>query len=107
MEVQRSPEGKGIQDMPQIEALQVSLADVRSNLDRVYGLKTKLETVAAGTDKGLQEYRICQRAAALDKLIEEYESRRVRLESHIHLATGMRSHLRAVRRREHRDNPRT
>ena len=93
MEVQRTPGGKATPDMPQLDALQASLADVCSNLERVHGLKTKLEAAAAGTDKGLQEVRVCQRAVALDNVIEQYESRRVRLESQIQLVTGMRSRL--------------
>jgi hypothetical protein len=94
MEAQPSPLGKSVSQTMCLVGLRKALADVSANLERVLVLKTKLEAVAANTDKGLRDTRIHQRAEALDKKIEEYEGRRVQLMDEIQMATGKYAWLR-------------
>lgn len=101
---QQSPLGKSTPDRAQLESLRAALADVSGSLERVYGLKTKLDaaTKVDAAPGAEQDLRICQRAAALDRMIEEYEGRRALLQGHIELATGARSVLPHTRLRDHR-----
>lgn len=83
----QSPEHDSVLGGGYIESLRAAFAEVCSNLDRVWGLKAKLETVAANTDKSLLETQVQHRAAALDKLIEDYESRKFQLGEQIERAS--------------------